>query len=260
MHCLLCHEKIPRLRAWTGKSEFCCDEHADLYKKQTMDRLLVDDSESKSAAPALPIFDGGATSVDHVLLKGQPKKAKQAQEENEIEEVDELWKLAARMGGEEEESPAHLQLEGVSSESPGDIHHQSADEALAALQALAAEAAQTKQDSPAEGDLLDEFSNMESALEGLPQLDSLPIDLALEIDRDELDEAPEPELDALESAEAKAGTRVAPEPFAQAAGMGNGELDEAPELELDALESAEAKAETRTEPEPVAEAAVHRCS
>ena len=31
----------------------CCDEHADLYKKQTMDRLLVDDSESKSAAPAL---------------------------------------------------------------------------------------------------------------------------------------------------------------------------------------------------------------
>ena len=42
MQCLLCHEKIPRLRAWTTKSEFCCDEHAAKYKKQTLERLLTE--------------------------------------------------------------------------------------------------------------------------------------------------------------------------------------------------------------------------
>ena len=55
MHCLLCHEKIPRLRAWTGKSEFCSDEHAELYKKQTMERLLVEEAASPGLAPALPL-------------------------------------------------------------------------------------------------------------------------------------------------------------------------------------------------------------
>jgi hypothetical protein len=119
MHCLLCHEKIPRLRAWTGKSEFCCDEHAELYKQQTMDRLLVDDSESKGAAPALPIFDGGTPSVDHVLLKSQPKKGKRAQDDQETAEVDELWKLADRMGGKQEAAPSGIQLRPASSESQG---------------------------------------------------------------------------------------------------------------------------------------------
>lgn len=239
MHCLLCHEKIPRLRAWTGKSEFCCDEHADLYKKQTMDRLLVDDSESKSAAPALPIFENDATAVDHILLKDQPKKGKQAKEANETGEVDELWKLAERMGGQQQKPRAGILLPGVSGESQANALDQSADEALAALQALAAEAAQSKQDAPAEGDLLDELSNLESSLDELPQLDSLPTDLAADWDDGELDEAPELELDAFEPAEAKAESSPKPELVAQAAAL---DSIDAPDLVLEGLQEAQAEA------------------
>lgn len=52
MYCLLCHEKIPRLRAWRTKSEFCCDEHAALYKKQTLERLLTDQGGAQAGAPS----------------------------------------------------------------------------------------------------------------------------------------------------------------------------------------------------------------
>ena len=247
MHCLLCHEKIPRLRAWTGKSEFCCDEHADLYKKQTMDRLLVDDSTSKSAAPALPIFGGGAPSVDHILLTNQTQKSGHAKEAAETGEVDELWKLAARMGGEQEESSPDRLLQGLAGESQADIRTQSADEALAALQALAAEAAQTKQGPAAAPNLLDELSSMESALEKLPQLEALPIDLAAEIGEYDIDEAPELELDALESPEAQAET-PAPKLVVRAAVP---DAVDAPELVLEEL--LEAQAESLEPPELAAE-------
>ena len=46
MYCLLCHAKIPRLRAWRTKSEFCSDEHAEAYKNQMLDRLMVNEPES----------------------------------------------------------------------------------------------------------------------------------------------------------------------------------------------------------------------
>jgi hypothetical protein len=186
-------------------------------------------------------LDGGASSVDHILLKGQPSKAKRAEDAQEAGAVDELWKLAERMGGQEEESTAHLLLQDVSGKGQGNVQTQSADEALAALQALAAEAAQTKQ---ADGDLLEEFSRMESSLEGLPQLDSLQIELSPEANRSELDEAPELELDALESFQALVETRAAPEPIAQAAAS---DAVDAPELVLEGL--AEAQEESLAPPE-----------
>jgi hypothetical protein len=206
MHCLLCHEKIPRLRAWTGKSEFCCDEHADLYKKQTMDRLLVDDSAAKSAAPALPIPQAPVPSVDHILLREQPKKPNRVKPAPQTPEVDELWKLAERLSGDQGATPEP--------ETPIAGQSQSADEALAALQALAAEAKHSG------GDLLDEFSNMESSLEELPPLESLPFDIAAELEYGELAEAPELELDALEA------------PAAQASAVAENDV---PELLLEAL-------------------------
>jgi MinD-like ATPase involved in chromosome partitioning or flagellar assembly len=49
MHCLLCHEKIPRLRHWRTKSEFCCDEHAALHRRQTLERLVGSDSGAESS-------------------------------------------------------------------------------------------------------------------------------------------------------------------------------------------------------------------
>lgn len=239
MHCLLCHEKIPRLRAWTGKSEFCCDEHADLYKKQTMDRLLVDDSASRGSAPALPIFEADAPSVDHILLKSQPKKGKSGKEADEVGEVDELWKLAERMGSQPSKPPTGILLPGATGGKQVSAQDQSADEALAALQALAAEAAQAKQDAQGEDDLLEELSNLESSLEGLPELASLQIDVAADTDYDELDEAPELELDALEPVEAKAATRAPSKPAAQAAAM---EAIDAPDLVLEELQEAQAEA------------------
>src|SRR5262249_21510180 len=39
MHCLLCHEKIPRMRR-LKKWDFCCDEHMEQYKQETLKRLL----------------------------------------------------------------------------------------------------------------------------------------------------------------------------------------------------------------------------
>lgn len=52
MNCRLCNEKIPRMRALFKKSEFCCDEHADQYKDQTLNRLLVEAQQpAVSAAP-----------------------------------------------------------------------------------------------------------------------------------------------------------------------------------------------------------------
>ena len=49
MRCLVCHDRVPRLRAWRTKSEFCSDEHAETYKQQTLARLLDE------RAPATPV-------------------------------------------------------------------------------------------------------------------------------------------------------------------------------------------------------------
>lgn len=50
MHCLLCHEKIPRFRYWRTKSEFCCDEHAATHRRQTLERLVGGVSAAGGAA------------------------------------------------------------------------------------------------------------------------------------------------------------------------------------------------------------------
>ncbi len=48
MYCLFCHEKIPRLRSWRTKSEFCSDEHALLHRQQTLERLFVDQNAARN--------------------------------------------------------------------------------------------------------------------------------------------------------------------------------------------------------------------
>jgi hypothetical protein len=40
MYCLLCHQKITRWRRLKTHSQFCCDEHAEQHKRETMGRLL----------------------------------------------------------------------------------------------------------------------------------------------------------------------------------------------------------------------------
>ena len=53
MRCLVCHKKVPRLRAWRTKSEFCSDGHAEAYKQQTLARLL--DARGAPRALELPL-------------------------------------------------------------------------------------------------------------------------------------------------------------------------------------------------------------
>ena len=53
MRCLVCHKKVPRLRAWRTKSEFCSDGHAEAYKQQTLARLL--DERGAPRALELPL-------------------------------------------------------------------------------------------------------------------------------------------------------------------------------------------------------------
>ena len=73
MQCLFCHKKLSRLRIWKRKSEFCCDEHADTYKKQTLERLLRDQEQllQKVSAPPLPISDHATDDgLDAILARG----------------------------------------------------------------------------------------------------------------------------------------------------------------------------------------------
>ena len=53
MRCLVCHTRVPRLRAWRTKSEFCSDEHAETYKQQTLARLF--DERDPPSAVDLPL-------------------------------------------------------------------------------------------------------------------------------------------------------------------------------------------------------------
>ena len=53
MRCLVCHKKVPRLRAWRTQSEFCSDGHAETYKQQTLARLL--DERGAPRALELPL-------------------------------------------------------------------------------------------------------------------------------------------------------------------------------------------------------------
>jgi MinD-like ATPase involved in chromosome partitioning or flagellar assembly len=62
MHCLLCHEKIPRIRHWRTKSEFCCDEHAAIHRRQTLERLVGYVASSSEGDDGLSVLgeQGGA--------------------------------------------------------------------------------------------------------------------------------------------------------------------------------------------------------
>ncbi len=180
MHCLLCHEKIPRLRAWTSKSEFCSEEHAALYKRQTLERLLTSEPETVLAeappieAPAAPPKKPAAIaeSTEAVLVASSDsrRRVQQQAERPTREEVDQLWRLADGVGqpGGGKRSPGAAQ----SSEGP----RQSAEEALEALQQMAGRASN--------GDALDA-----PPLSELNELEAASLELPADVDLDELEAA-----------------------------------------------------------------------
>ena len=148
MQCLLCRKRISRLRVWKTKSEFCCDEHADTYKKQTLDRLLRDQEQllHNVSAPPLPISDDLTDDgLDTVLAGG-----------NETEGLDRSHLLVApeladtnldavgvelsdtqRAKSLPAESLDDILSRGQQGATPDDVHEQSPEDALAALRRLA---------------------------------------------------------------------------------------------------------------------------
>ena len=143
MQCLLCGKKISRLRVWKTKSEFCRDEHADTYKKQTLDRLLRDQEQllHKVSAPPLPISDDLTDGrLDTVFARG-----------NEAEGLDRSHLLAApepaganldAVGVELSDTQPAESLDDIFSpgqqrEIPDDVRQQKPEDALEALRRLA---------------------------------------------------------------------------------------------------------------------------
>ena len=55
MYCLVCHAKISRWRRMKTSSEFCCEEHAEQYKKETVGRLLEYAEPPHASGPIDPI-------------------------------------------------------------------------------------------------------------------------------------------------------------------------------------------------------------
>ncbi len=210
MYCLLCHEKIPRLRAWRTKSEFCSDEHAALYKKQTLDRLLTDQSSQHKKLPVaspLPEDDlvdlpGDETSAPPIWQAGRPPVADGSgsldrdaglpevrDDEDAHDSVEELWRLADEVEHSDSTAatarePARYGRDPEESEVP----RQSAEEPPRALPMLAEEAQASKAaryDDPlnalsGEADFLADASDL-GALADLPPLSD---DLLAELNSD----------------------------------------------------------------------------
>lgn len=215
MHCLLCHEKIPRLRAWTGKSEFCCDEHSDLYKKQTIERLLIEESAPEQAASPLPIPSADTSSVDHILMGQSSSQSKLPEGKSGSAEIDELWKLADKIGATDAEAQSEQPSQKTSAAPEAATTAEDAGEdALAALLSLAEESSASAAQPVAKPEPLDELARLEPSPGGLPQLDSLPVELAVESGDVGIEDAPELQLDALELAEPEEAL-TPPEIFAE---------------------------------------------
>lgn len=232
MYCLLCHEKIPRLRAWRTKSEFCSDEHAAQYKKQTLDRLLTDQNPSQKATPhAAALVDEEPEEHFEDEMSAQPVEsapepgsgiqlpaahsASDSEEDldddnyslpshltDDIEEsqdtVDELWRLAEEVDNSPSDGDSAIP----------DASRQSAEEALQALRMLADRAA-AEPKGPRGADesdalkALESFERMETQSGDPDSLPSLEDDLMAEL-QEELagSEDPADVLDLPEPAEA----------------------------------------------------------
>jgi hypothetical protein len=145
MFCLLCHEKISRLRAWRTKSEFCCDEHAEIYKRQTLERLLTDHEHGKPGeAPPLPVETSASPAagaaaekptaasealarfeeIDNARAARRPSKPEAGQDAGDDEGLQELWRLAEEVspasgGSDDDWSSAGTLSEGSSPLEPG---------------------------------------------------------------------------------------------------------------------------------------------
>ena len=230
MYCLLCHEKIPRLRAWRTKSEFCSDEHAAQYKKQTLDRLLTDQNPANNEKPG-PVAgsEGEQDPFFHDEMGARPSMEAEtvANDDSEPDSpsifseaqaaemesfdlpgdgVEELWRMAEQV----EHSGSASDYEGAHDAPPAS--RQSAEEALEALRMLASKGSpKYADDEPAkpqtQASLSDDDELVFSDIEDLPPIGA---DLMAELEGgfSLLDDNNEVEPRKLETTEARRGNRT----------------------------------------------------
>lgn len=163
MYCLLCHEKIPRLRAWRTKSQFCSDECAAKYKSQTMERLLTDQAEVDAVPP--PLDAPAVEDLDIDLTAEPPPDLTGATEANEADEIaafeqdvfrddfDEPASLPSGSGGEPYgggEDELWMLADEVGMNASSQVDQQSAEDALQALAELSRDAETRRTEKPAD--------------------------------------------------------------------------------------------------------------
>ena len=173
MYCLLCHEKIPRLRAWTTKSEFCSDEHGALYKRQTLERLLTSESESATAElpPAAPTAAESQPQPAEAASAGGEDSGRPGEsvERPSPDAIDHLLQLADESGrpdAAEASADAPQSLAPEPASSGAEVPRQSAEEALEALRRLVGDgtaSAPAARDDLEEPSALDELNELETA-------------------------------------------------------------------------------------------------
>lgn len=202
MYCLLCHEKIPRLRAWRTKSEFCSDEHAAQYKKQTLDRLLTDQNPARkeklnpialSEEPEDGLADDEMSFIaeesveareEELIEARAPIEASGGDESGEFEfpseltdadeagdSVEELWRLAEEIE-QSDDAPSAVGDAQSSIEEAPQASRQSAEDALRALRMLASKATANK--DKLEADARDTPSSPADADLELDEIEDLP--------------------------------------------------------------------------------------
>jgi hypothetical protein len=140
MYCLLCHAKIPRLRAWRTKSEFCCDEHAEAYKNQMLDRLMVNEGEGAEKKAEKKTAPAGETAADRAKAETPAAATKEEPEVSAAPRKQRGGQLLGRgISSSPASAPPHDEL---ASERAAGAKEQTAEQALAALRELAENAAQ----------------------------------------------------------------------------------------------------------------------
>ena len=211
MICLHCHEKIPRLRAWRTKSQFCSEECAEKYKTQTMERLTEPGEETQPVPPPIhapdpeDIFDvaeltEGAVAEaeadapdqgadDDLITAGELEIFGDSLEDSLVRDRDELWQVAEEVTGGIEVAPPD-----ASEAHSGPPREQTAEEALAALIAITDESGDRAAEVGEEGgqeSAAEEIDELALAAQSPPEPDFLDgIDL---LDDDELERATAPD-------------------------------------------------------------------
>ena len=180
MRCLVCHTRVPRLRAWRTKSEFCSDAHAETYRKQTLARLL--DEGSPASAADLPLPAGEVLAEEQTPYSVGTPAAQEASVEP-IRQPDPAYPAEAGPGLTD---PLHKAYAREEEGHVGELEREAAEEAR-----MPAEERVSASQDPGDA-LIPSFSELEGT-EGVRGADAL--DRLLSLSDEESAEAPRHPID-----------------------------------------------------------------